>query len=97
MLMQNAKSGDRFGVNFNWNYILLQIRETCEDFEEARIKLTLDDVDALINDLQYFQRKLKLWKESVGAKMETETEEQYCIRIYQNLRDNNYFVGQQEE
>lgn len=97
MLMQNGKSGDQFGVNFNWNYLLLQIRETCEDFEEARIKLTLDDVDALINDLQYFQKKLKLWKEAVGPQTESETEEQYYMRIYQVLRENNYFVAQQEE
>ena len=45
MIMHTASSGDQFGVNFNFNYVLLQIRETSEDFEGARMKLKIEDVD----------------------------------------------------
>jgi len=45
MIMQTGQSGDQFGVNFNFNYILLQIRELREDFDEARIKLTVKDTE----------------------------------------------------
>jgi hypothetical protein len=96
MLMQNCKSGDQFGVNFNWDYVLLQIRECVEDHSETRIKLKFNDVDDLIESLQYFQKKLRLWKEAVGHQRVDETEEQYYIRVYSVLRENNYFLPAQE-
>ena len=94
--MQNARSGDQFGVNFNWDFVLLQIRETSDDHTESRIKLRYNDVDDLIEMLQYYQKKLKLWKETVGHQREGETELEYSTRLYQALKENNYFTERQD-
>jgi hypothetical protein len=97
MIMQNAKSGDQFGVNFNFNFVLLQIKEITEpDYDEARIKLTVNDVDELIDYLTYYREKVQLWKEIVGDKRENESEQDYNIRIIQAAQENNYFIGPQE-
>lgn len=97
MIMSNCESGDQFGVNFNFNYILLQIRENTEDFEEARIKLTLKDVDAVIEYLTYYRDKVAKWKNAVGERKAEETEIEYATRVLQIAKENNYFIGQQEE
>jgi hypothetical protein len=95
--MQDCESKDQFGVNFNFDYVLLQVRERSEDFEECRIKLTLNDVENLIESLNYYADKIKRWKESVGAKKESETDAEYMARAIQSMKDNNYFTGRQEE
>jgi hypothetical protein len=97
MLMSNCESGDQYGVNYNFNYVLLQIRETTDDFEEARIKLTLKDVDAVIEALNHFKNRVTLWKDAVGLKKDEESEVEYMTRVIQTARDNNYFTGRQEE
>lgn len=97
MIMHTASSGDQFGVNFNFNYVLLQIRETSEDFEGARMKLKIEDVDELIEMLQYYQTKLKLWKATVGDIREDESTEQYYSRALKVLKEHNYFISKQEE
>lgn len=97
MIMNTGQSGDQFGVNFNFNFILLQIRETKEDHEEARIKLCPKDVDELIEWLQYYKEKVVRWNDAVGLQKENETDVSYGIRIMETLRENNYFTGQQEE
>lgn len=97
MLMQNAKSGDQYGVNYNFSYVLLQIRENSEDFEETRVKLKIEDVDELIELLQYYQAKLKLWKATVGDIREDENTEQYYMRAMKVLQEHNYFISKQEE
>ena len=96
MLMQNARSGDQFGVNYNWDFILLQIRECSEDHEEARIKLRYNDVDDLIDMLLYYQEKLRKWKDEVGHQRDGETELEFQVRVHQTLKENNYFIDRQE-
>jgi hypothetical protein len=95
--MHNCQSKDQFGVNYNWNYVLLQTRENCEDFEEVRIKLTLEDVDSLIESLMYYKERVAKWKEAVGLQKPEETESEYNLRIITTARDNNYFIGKQED
>lgn len=97
MIMQNCQSKDQFGVNYNWNYILLQIRENSEDFDEARIKLNIDDVNNLIDTLKYYKERVVKWKNSVGSQRPDETENEYNIRIIETAKENNYFIGKQED
>lgn len=96
MLMQNASSGDQFGVNFNFDSILLQIRETKEDYDEARIRLSPKDVDDLIEWLQHYKERVVKWNAAVGAKKDEETDACYATRIIETLRENNYFSSPQE-
>ena len=95
--MSTCESGDQFGVNSNFDYVLLQVRETSDDYEEARIKLTLKDVDAVIEALNHYKARVSKWKDAVGPKNEEESEIEYMTRVIQTARDNNYFIGQQEE
>ena len=97
MIMNTCQSGDQYGVNYNFNYVLLQIRETTDEFEEARIKLTLKDVDDVIEALTYYKNRVSKWKDAAGDIREGESEVEYMTRVIQTARDNNYFIGQQEE
>lgn len=97
MIMHSCQSKDQFGVNYNWNYVLLQVRENSEDMEQARIKLTLEDVDGLIESLMYYKERVSKWKEAVGLQKPEETESDYNLRIITTARDNNYFIGKQED
>lgn len=97
MLLSTCESGDQVGVSYNFNFILLQIREKTEDFEEARIKLTIKDVDDVIEALTYYKNRVSKWKDAVGPKKDEESEVEYMTRVIQTARDNNYFIGQQEE
>jgi len=97
MIMQTGESGDQFGVNFNFNYILLQIRELREDFDEARIKLTVKDTEELIAALELYKDRVKKWQDAVGPKLENEDETAYTTRVIQLARENNYFIGKQED
>jgi hypothetical protein len=97
MLMRNAKSGDQFGVSYNYDYVLLQVRECAEDFEESRIKLTIEDAAKLIEDLEHYKNRVEQWKNAVGPKLENETDHDYTVRVIVTARENNYFVGKQEE
>lgn len=97
MLMDTAESGDQFGVNFNWEFVLLQIKEIGEEYSEARIKLSLNDVDQLMELLSYYKEKLLKWKNAVGNKLENESDIEYATRIHSALRENNYFLSKQED
>lgn len=97
MIMSTCESGDQYGVNYNFDYVLLQIRDTSDDFDEARIKLTLKDVDAVIEALSHFKNRVTRWKDAVGPQKDEESEVEYMTRVIQTARDNNYFIGQQEE
>ncbi len=96
MLMHPLESGDQFGVSSNWNFVLLQTREMSDDYPECRVKLTLQDVDRLIDDLNHYKNRVAKWKEAVGPQKDGETESDYNVRIYQTLKENNYFVPPQE-
>jgi len=97
MIMETGESGDQFGVNFNFHSVLLQIREiTDHKGDEARIRLTVKDVDNLIEWLTYYRDKVQRWKDLVGEQREEESKQDYQMRIYQVLQENNYFIGPQE-
>lgn len=85
MILQPAQSGDQFGVNFNWHYVLLQAKENSDEYAEARIKLSIDDVDALIIELQHYRDKVKTWRDSVGPQRESESKTEYHERILRGL------------
>jgi len=97
MIMQTGDSGDQFGVNYNFNYILLQVRECIEDHEEARIKLTVKDTDELIAWLQYYKKRVEKWQNAAGPKLENEDETTYMTRVLKVAKENNYFIERQEE
>jgi hypothetical protein len=96
MLMQLLQSGDKFGVSSNWEFVLLQTMEISDDSPQCRIKLTLEDVDRLIDDLNHYKNRVAKWKEAVGPQKDQETENEYKVRIWQTLQENNYFIPPQE-
>jgi len=97
MIMTHAKSGDSFGVNFNFNFVLLQTRENEDQYDEVRIKLAPSDVDDLIEALTYYKDRVVKWQQAVGPKKDGEEESAYLTRMLQTARDNNYWSGRQEE
>jgi transcriptional regulatory protein LevR len=98
MIMQTCESGDQFGVNYNYEFILLQTKERLvEGFEESRIKLTIKDVNKLIEELEHFRDRVEKWQTTVGPQFENETKYEYTVRVLNTARENNYFVSRQED
>jgi len=47
--------------------------------------------------LELYKDRVEKWQNAVGPKLENEDETAYATRVIQLARENNYFVGKQED